>query len=261
MPRANRHFLSEHVWHITHRCHKKEFLLKFARDRRRWVYWLFEAKKCYGVRVLNYTVTSNHIHLLVKGTTKRDAIPRVMQLSAGRTGQEYNRRKKRKGAYWEDRYHATAVATDHHLRQRLLYIDLNMVRAGVVAHPSEWPTCGYRELLNPRRRGGIMDHELLMELLHVSTIVELQRLYREWIDAALGGKLVKRESRWTESVAVGGESFVEAVHAKLGSRAKGRCVQHDTGSWVLQEPSVSSRVNFDPENVNLSTVNNLFLID
>lgn len=33
MPKANRFFVPEHVWHITHRCHKKEFLLKFARDR------------------------------------------------------------------------------------------------------------------------------------------------------------------------------------------------------------------------------------
>jgi len=33
MPRANRHFLPGHVWHITHRCHQKKFLLKFARDR------------------------------------------------------------------------------------------------------------------------------------------------------------------------------------------------------------------------------------
>ena len=33
MPRANRHFLSGHLWHITHRCHEREFLLKFARDR------------------------------------------------------------------------------------------------------------------------------------------------------------------------------------------------------------------------------------
>ena len=35
MPRANRCFLPGHVWHITHRCHKQEFLLKFARDRQR----------------------------------------------------------------------------------------------------------------------------------------------------------------------------------------------------------------------------------
>ncbi len=45
MVRAKRYFLPGHVWHITHRCHKKEFLLKFARDRCRWLQWLFEAKK------------------------------------------------------------------------------------------------------------------------------------------------------------------------------------------------------------------------
>jgi putative transposase len=66
MARANRHFLPGHVWHITHRCHEKEFLLKFPRDRQRWLAWLFEAKKRYGLDILNYTVTSNHIHLLVQ---------------------------------------------------------------------------------------------------------------------------------------------------------------------------------------------------
>jgi len=44
MARANRHHIPGQVWHITHRCHKKEFLLKFARDRLRWHSWLFEAK-------------------------------------------------------------------------------------------------------------------------------------------------------------------------------------------------------------------------
>jgi len=33
MPRANRYYAPGLVWHITHRCHKKEFLLKFAKDR------------------------------------------------------------------------------------------------------------------------------------------------------------------------------------------------------------------------------------
>ena len=49
MPRANRHFLPGHVWHITHRCHQKKFLLKFARDRRRYLHWDFEAKKRLGL--------------------------------------------------------------------------------------------------------------------------------------------------------------------------------------------------------------------
>ena len=138
MPRANRHYIPGVVWHITHRCHKKEFLLKFARDRRRWLRWLFEARKRFGLSVLNYMVTSNHIHLLVRDNGKRDVIPKSIQLIAGSPGQEYNQRKNRKGAFWEDRYHATAVETDDHLIQCLVYMDMNMVRAGVVKHPSEW---------------------------------------------------------------------------------------------------------------------------
>lgn len=63
MPRANRVYLSSHVRHITHRCHQREFLLKFARDRQRWWYWLFEARKRFGLCVLNCIAASNHIHL------------------------------------------------------------------------------------------------------------------------------------------------------------------------------------------------------
>ncbi len=59
MPRANRYFQPGYIWHITHRCHKKEFLLEFSRDRERCISWLFEARKRYGLCVLNYVVTSN----------------------------------------------------------------------------------------------------------------------------------------------------------------------------------------------------------
>ena len=129
MPRARRHFLTGYAWHITHRCHEKEFLLRFAKDRRSWMHWLLEAKRRYGFRVLNYIATSNHIHLLVLDRGDGQSISRSMQLTAGRTAQQFNHRKKRKGAFWEDRYHATAVETGHHLFSCLTYIDLNMVRA------------------------------------------------------------------------------------------------------------------------------------
>ena len=69
------------------------------------------------------------IHLLVKDTGG-DVIAPSMQLIAGRTAQEYNQRKNRHGAFWEDRYHATAIEADDHLHRCLAYIDLNMVRAG-----------------------------------------------------------------------------------------------------------------------------------
>jgi hypothetical protein len=38
------------------------------RDRRRYLHWVFEAKKRFGLCVLNYVVTCNHVHLLVKDT-------------------------------------------------------------------------------------------------------------------------------------------------------------------------------------------------
>jgi putative transposase len=66
-----------------------------------------------------------------------DVIPKSIQLVAGRTAQEYNERKRSKGAFWEDRYHATAIENGRHLIQCLVSIDLNMVRAGVGKHPSE----------------------------------------------------------------------------------------------------------------------------
>ena len=40
--------LPDRVWHIDHCCHKKEFLLKFAHDCRRWLHWLLEATKRFG---------------------------------------------------------------------------------------------------------------------------------------------------------------------------------------------------------------------
>ena len=84
MPRANRHFLPGYVWHITHRCRHKNFLLKFARDRRSYLSWLFEAKKRFGLSVLNYIVTCNHVHLLIKDSGS-NVIADSMQLIAGRT--------------------------------------------------------------------------------------------------------------------------------------------------------------------------------
>jgi len=49
MPRAKRYFLPGHIWHITNRCHQKDFLQKFSKDRQRWWHWLFEANKRFGL--------------------------------------------------------------------------------------------------------------------------------------------------------------------------------------------------------------------
>jgi REP element-mobilizing transposase RayT len=235
MARAKRHFLPGHAWHLTHRCHKKEFLLKLVKDRQRWLYWLFQAKKRYGLRILNYMVTSNHVHLLVVDGGERDTIPRSMQLIAGRTGQEYNKRKHRKGAFWEDRYHATAVQTNEHLIKCIAYIDLNMVRAGVAKHPQKWIHSGYNEIQRPRQRYGIIDFKNLMALLQIENSVDLKEAHREWIEDALEKSKVVRDSKWTQSIAVGDKSFLEQIKERLGIRAKGRMIHGSEDEYQLRE--------------------------
>ncbi len=251
MPRANRHFLPNHIWHITHRCHKKEFLLKFAKDRKNWLRWLFEARKRHRLCVLNYVVTSNHIHLLVKDG-KESAIAKSMQLIAGRTAQAYNSRKNRKGAFWEDRYHATAIESDNHLVQCLVYMDLNMVRAGVVQHPHEWAHGGYREIQSPPVRYAIIDQDELVKLTGTGSIEGLQLAHRGWINSALEGETGSREALWSESVAVGRKAYVESVQSELGLSVKGRHCLEDGEVFFLKEPSVAYSTNFGAKKVGLS---------
>ncbi len=234
MPRAHRHSMPGHVWHITHRCHKREFLLKFSRDRERWCYWLFQAKKRYGLCVLNYIVTSNHIHLLVMDTGD-DVISRSMQLIAGRTAQEYNQRKQRKGAYWEDRYFATAMDTDEYLARCLIYIDMNMVRAGVVTHPGEWKHCGYHEVQSPPKRYHILDRFALALLLGLKDETCLPVHHQEWINEALSKNDVRRQGLWSEGVAVGSQAFVENVIEQLGIKKKGRSVHQGADLYQVKE--------------------------
>ena len=235
MPRANRHHIPGCVWHITHRCHKQEFLLKFEKDRKRWLSWLFEAKKRYGLCVLNYIVTSNHIHLLVVDTDEK-TIPRSLQLIAGRTAQEYNTRKSRKGSFWEDRYHATAVDTDNHLAKCMVYIDLNMVRTGAVSHPSEYRSCGYNEIQHPPKRYSIINKKMLLTYFSIQNENRFREEQNRWIMAELEAKTLTRNQDWSESIAVGRKSFTTDIQQQLASRAPKLSIVSVNGTAVLKEP-------------------------
>ena len=233
MPRANRHHLPHHVWHITHRCHRQQFLLKFARDRRAWADWLYEARRRFGLCVLDYQVTSNHVHLLVRERGP-DEIAAAMQLLAGRVGQSFNQRKRRHGAFWEDRYHATAVDTSEHLARCVVYIDLNMVRAGVVQHPREWGEAGYHEIQEARGRYRIVDRAVLSSLLGVRE-ERLAGVHAQWIAAVLASGRGAREPQWSEAIAVGRRAFVEDVQRALGARARHRRISEADGTSLLRE--------------------------
>jgi putative transposase len=239
MPRANRCFLPGYVWHITHRCHKREFLLKFARTRQRYLHWLYQARKRFPVEVLNYTVTSNHVHLIVRDLGGKNEIPAMIQLVAGRTAQEYNTSKGRKGAFWEDRYHATAIEAGSHLQRCLAYVDLNMVRAGAVRHPEEWSHGGYHEIQRNRRRNTIIDRRALAQVLELGSVEALRSAHKEWVDEALRDKAQRREDFWSQSLAVGSAEFVRQTQVALGHLGRYRKGLEGDGVSVLRETEES----------------------
>lgn len=248
MPRANRYHLPGLVWHITHRCHDREFLLKFQGERDRYRYWLFQTRKRYGLSVLNFVLTSNHVHLLVYDGGQKNVIESSMQLVAGRMGQEYNARKGRKGAFWEDRYHATAIQSGRHLRNCFTYIDLNMVRAGRVSHPKDWLSCGYNEIQRPRERYRILDFERIQELLGLDDDQDLA----EWQRTAVSTRMVKplalvRQPCWTEALAIGDPSYLKEVADRLGSVSRFRSIRESEEFHFLEEPPSAYRPNFSSE--------------
>jgi len=237
--RAHRHYIPGHIWHITHRCLKREFLLKYVKDRHRWSQWLYEAKKRYGLVILDYAVTSNHIHLLLYDAAGQGVIYRSIQLVAVRTGQEYNQRKSRKGAFWEDRYHATIIEDGEHLLRCIVYIDMNMVRSGVVDHPEQWRHGGYNEIQSPRRKCILIDYNALSQLTGFNDFESFYTSHRRWVNAALRQKKdLLRESKWTQAIAVGDENFVATVKKHLRSLPTGRRVRSTKEGYELREAIV-----------------------
>ena len=233
MARAKRFYLPGLTWHITQRCHKKEYLLGLECHRDIWLHWLEKANNRFDISILNYMITSNHIHLLVMDGYEDCSIANSMQLVSGRMAQEYNNRNNRSGSFWGDRYHATAVQENNHLFNCMMYIDTNMVRAGKVKHPKEWTYCGYQEIEGLKQQNTLIDKRKLAELLEVEES-ELRSFYNEMLREYMANSGMKREPRWTESIAVGQRPFVEAIKAALGDKAKKRKIENHDDYSVLK---------------------------
>ena len=83
-----------------------------------------------------------------------------------------------------------------------------MVRAGVVSHPSEWSVCGYNDIQKSPLRYRIIDHDALCALGGFGDISAFRRQHRTWVTDALKDDNQIRESKWTEAMAVGPDSFI-----------------------------------------------------
>jgi putative transposase len=191
-------------------------------------------------------LTSNHVHLLVDVEDRRE-VSAWMQSVAGEFARGYNRRKGRSNAFWGDNYHATLVEDGPYLWRCLCYIELNMVRAGVVSHPREWEWVGYGEMMGQRKRHRLLDMERLCWRLRTDDPGSVRENLEASLAEALARDEVRREASWTESLAIGSPEFVRRMQPLMLSRQQTAIAEGPKGVWALQETAISYGQETDPE--------------
>jgi putative transposase len=121
------------------------------------------------------------------------------------------------GAFWTNRFHATRIQSGNQLQRCLFYIDMNMVRAGVVDHPSDWEQCGWHEIMSPKQRYRIIDLEALLDCLELPDHASFLAWYKPTLDEVLGiRKPLPRQSFWSESAAVGDPDWLKKAAKDAG---------------------------------------------
>jgi len=104
---------------------------------------LVEASRRHGLAIHAYVWMTNHIHLLATPEFD-DSISKVFQSVGRKYVQYFNFTCQRSGTLWEGRYRATVVDSERYLLTLMRYIELNPVRAGMVAAPQDYPWSSYR---------------------------------------------------------------------------------------------------------------------
>ena len=123
-----------------------------------------------------------------------------------------------------------------------------MVRAGAVKHPADWAHGGYREIQAPPKRYAIIDMAVLSELSGCASMAQLQKAHREWVDDALRAGIAARDERWSQSLAVGSQAYLDKIKAALGARATHRQIEEAGGIHALREPAASYTRQFEGKN-------------
>jgi len=217
MPRRLRNWVDNSCYHITHRCEDKNFYFKFKKYRDKYRHFLFEGQKRYKVDILNFVVTSNHVHILVVAGIGSN-ISKCIQFAHSRIAQVYNQEKGFESSFWNGRFHATRIEDGNHLSRCLFYIDFNMVRAGVVKHPSEWEHGGYHEIIHDKARYRIVNVERLMRCLKMAnaSVEDLRNWYSRTLTDMLQKEQLKREAFWSEAFAVGSKGWLSKAAEESG---------------------------------------------
>jgi putative transposase len=163
MARLPRLTLAGYPHHVIQRGNNHQPIFAGAVDYTALLDLLEESAKKFDVAVHAYVLMSNHFHLLATPQTA-EGLPKMMQ-AVGRSYVRYfNDAQGRSGTLWEGRYKSSVIQTERYLLACMAYIDLNPLRAGLVATPQDYPWSSHLHYLGARLDRLITPHALYWEL-------------------------------------------------------------------------------------------------
>ncbi|HEX6943966.1 MAG TPA: transposase [Gemmatimonadaceae bacterium] len=173
---------------------------------------LLSAKLKFDCQVHAYVFMPNHVHLLMS-TNEPSDIARTMQVVGRRYVPRFNKRSGRTGSLWEGRYRATVVDSERYLFTCYRYIELNPVRAGLVAEAASYRWSSFAANALGQLDALVSPHEVYLALSQSSS--RRQQAYRALFRSPLSDlelQLVRNATH--KGWALGDDSFRARVSAK-----------------------------------------------
>lgn len=136
MPRCPRLQLPGTPFHVTQRGVNRCAIFVDDDDRRHFHDLLCDVTDEHGIAVHAYVFMGNHVHLLLT-SPECGALSRVMRNVGQCYVQAFNKRHRRSGTLWQGRFKSCLVDSERYLMTVYRYIELNPVRAAMVACPEQ----------------------------------------------------------------------------------------------------------------------------
>jgi putative transposase len=132
-----------HPLHVIQRGRLRSACFFGEEDCLTYLGWLGECAARFGCSVHAYVLMGNHVHLLLT-PSRANGVASMMRALGERYARYVGASYHYGGGLWEDRYQAVAVPVGRYLLFCMRYIELNPVRARVVASPGQYPWSSFR---------------------------------------------------------------------------------------------------------------------
>ena len=210
MPRQARLDIPGALHHIMVRGINKAKIFGNEQDKTKFLDRLGEIVKTGQCSVYAWVLMNNHVHILFK--SGREGISGVMRKLLTWYAQYYNRRHRRSGHLFENRYKSILCEEDTYLLALVRYIHLNPIRARIVKTVEdldEYPWSGHRTIIGKAKQDW-MDTEYVLAQFgenRKQAVLEYRNFMTEGagqghIKELTGGGLIRSQGGWSQVLAM-----------------------------------------------------------